>query len=126
MFRGEGRSGRLRCPLAGHDALPYITSYEFVSVEQAEKSICRSLVKPSDGLEPSTPSLPCAPKPLPWVATGCRSGYLRRFHSRRICDRLPPVAPAWLHKCSILDAGLRRRSIRIVRTLFDWRDRRLD
>jgi hypothetical protein len=34
---------------------------------------CDAFAEPSDGLEPSTPSLPCAPKPLPWVATGCRS-----------------------------------------------------
>src|SRR2546422_9169449 len=54
-----------------------------------------------DGLEPSTPSLPCAPKPLPWVATGCRSAYLSRFRDSPICDRLPPVAPAWLHRCSM-------------------------
>jgi len=40
--------------------------------------------KPSDGLEPSTPSLP--------------SAHLSRFGGCRICDRLPPVAPAWLQK----------------------------
>ena len=59
-------------------------------------------MKPSDGLEPSTPSLPCGPEPLPWIATGCRLAYLGRFRRRPICDPLPPVAPAWLHKRSIV------------------------
>src|SRR3954464_11368809 len=41
---------------------------------------------PSDGLEQSTPSLPCAPKRLPWVATGCarRASYM--LHPRRELD----------------------------------------
>ena len=58
-------------------------------------------VKPPDGLEPSTPSLPCAVKRLPWVATGCGSACLSGFRRCPICHRLPPVAPAGLHKCSI-------------------------
>ncbi len=62
--------------------------------------------KPSDGLEPSTPSLPCAAKRLPWVATGCGSACLSRFRAPRICHRLPPVALARLHKCSIHSLGL--------------------
>src|SRR4051794_752423 len=62
---------------------------------------CAAGLKPSDGLEPSTPSLPCAAKPLPWVATGCRSACLSRFRGSPICHRLPPVASAGLHKCSI-------------------------
>src|SRR5579859_8114676 len=64
--------------------------------------ICRDFAKPSDGLEPSTPSLPCAPERLPWVATGCRSARLSRFRPLPKCDPLPPVAPAWLHKRSTL------------------------
>ena len=75
-------------------------------VPNQKELICRDFVKPSDGLEPSTPSLPCAPEPLPWVASGCRSACLSRFRSTAICDRLPPVAPAGLHKCSILRAGI--------------------
>ena len=54
----------------------------------------RGFSKPSDGLEPSTPSLPCAPKPLPWVATGCRSAHLSRFGRVPFatgCDRLRPL-----------------------------------
>jgi hypothetical protein len=68
---------------------------------QRKELISRNFEKPSDGLEPSTPSLPCAPKRLPWVAIGCRSAYLSRFRRPPICDRLPPVAPARLHKRSI-------------------------
>ena len=58
-------------------------------------------IKPSDGLEPSTPSLPCAAGALPLVAGGCRSACLRRSWGFPVCDWLPPVAPAWLHRCSI-------------------------
>ena len=35
-----------------------------------KEALSRENVKPSDGLEPSTPSLPCAAKRLPRVATG--------------------------------------------------------
>jgi hypothetical protein len=57
--------------------------------------------KPSSGLEPETPSLPCAAKRLPWVATRCGSSCLSGFRGCPICHRLPLVAPAWLHKRSI-------------------------
>jgi hypothetical protein len=65
--------------------------------------VCRDFApKPSDGLEPSTPS-------LPWNPGGNRSqpaatvfADLSRFRRRRICHRLPAVATAGLHKGSIL------------------------
>jgi hypothetical protein len=60
-----------------------------------------AFAEPSDGLEPSTPSLPCAAKRLPWVATGCGPACLSGFRGCPICHRLPPVAPAGLHTCSI-------------------------
>jgi hypothetical protein len=62
--------------------------------------------KPSDGLEPSTPSLPCAPignwsQPTATVlACSCRSPGLS------VCHRLPLVATAWLHSCSTLMARI--------------------
>ena len=59
-----------------------------------------------NGLEPLTPSLPCAAKRLPCVATGCGSACLSGFRARPICHRLPPVAPAGLHKCSIHPPGI--------------------
>src|SRR5581483_12246585 len=39
---------------------------------------------------------------LPWVAGGCGSAYSGRLRPYLVCDRLPAVAPAWLHKRSIL------------------------
>jgi hypothetical protein len=47
--------------------------------------------EPSDGLEPSTPSLPCAPERLPWVATGCGLACLSGFRGRLICHWLRPL-----------------------------------
>jgi hypothetical protein len=59
-----------------------------------------SLLKPSDGLEPSTAS-------LPWNDSGNRSqptatvlACLGRFSGRAVCQRLPRVATAGLHKGS--------------------------
>src|SRR5258708_13041341 len=67
----------------------------------AKAPTCGAFAEPSNGLEPLTPSLPCAPEPLPEVATGCRSACLSRFRGPSICARLPPVAPAPLHKYPI-------------------------
>jgi hypothetical protein len=39
----------------------------------AKAPTCGAFAEPSDGLEPSTPSLPCGLEPLPRVATGCGS-----------------------------------------------------
>jgi hypothetical protein len=50
-----------------------------------------------------------APEPLRWVATGCRSTCLSRFRGLPTSDRLPPVAPARLHKCSIYCRGIANR-----------------
>jgi len=62
--------------------------------------------KPSSGLEPETPSLPCGPignssQPLATIlACFCR------FRGLGICHRLPLVATARLHKRSIPAAGI--------------------
>jgi hypothetical protein len=66
-----------------------------------------TLRKPSDGLEPSTPSLPsrfCGNWSQP-VATVLAC--FRRFRGLPICHRLPLVAPARLHKRSILSVQIR-------------------
>jgi hypothetical protein len=55
------------------------------------------------------PSLPCGLEPLPWVAEGCGSACLSRFRAWCICQRLPLVAPAGLHKCSTIVCSARRR-----------------
>jgi hypothetical protein len=70
--------------------------------DKTTEALDLQVFKPSDGLEPSTPSLPCAAKRLPWVASGCGSACLSGFRARPICHRLPPVAPAGLHKCSTI------------------------
>jgi hypothetical protein len=69
---------------------------------QRKELISRHFAKPSDGLEPSTPSLPS------WVANGCGSACLSGFRGCSICPRLPPVAPAGLHKYSTIVCSARR------------------
>jgi hypothetical protein len=59
------------------------------------RSVVKGRGESSDGLEPSTPSLPCAAERLPWLATGCRSACSSGFLGSCICDRLPPVAARW-------------------------------
>ena len=86
--------------IAGHRAMPRLQQ-RTLPLRTAPRSHrlrlhARAFLEPSDGLEPSTPSLPCAPEPLPWVATGCRSACLSGFRGCPICHRLPPVAPAGL------------------------------
>jgi hypothetical protein len=49
----------------------------------------------------STLSLPSKVCLLRGVATGCRSALLSRFFGGCVCEGLPPVAPAWLDRCSI-------------------------
>jgi hypothetical protein len=80
-------------------------------------------LEPSDGLEPSTPS-------LPWSLGGKRSqptatvfAYLSRFRPPPICQRLPPVATAGLHKGSILRCLLWLRRLRRLMTRGAVRDR---
>jgi hypothetical protein len=68
---------------------------------KAKVPVCGDFAEPSDGLEPSTPSLPSKVCLLRGVATGCRSALLSRFLGGCACEGLPPVAPAWLHRCSI-------------------------
>ena len=51
----------------------------------------------SAGGPPSSHSLPTGPKPTATVFA-----YLSRFRGKPIRQRLPPVATALLHKCSIL------------------------
>ncbi len=62
-------------------------------------------LKPSDGLEPSTPSLPCAAIGNRSQPTATVFASLSRFRGLPICHRLPSVATALLHRCSILSAA---------------------
>jgi hypothetical protein len=61
---------------------------------------CRNFAEPSDGLEPSTPSLPARGNQSQPTATDLAC--FRGFGGRPICRCLPLVAPAGLHKRSIL------------------------
>jgi hypothetical protein len=67
--------------------------------------------EPSDGLEPSTPSLPCAADGNGSQRTATVSAYSRRFRADPICHRLPTVATTGLHKGSIL-CSLERQRVR--------------
>jgi hypothetical protein len=70
--------------------------------------------EPSDGLEPSTPSLPWSAACNWSQPTATFFAHLSRFRRRRICHRLPSVATAGLHKGSILRCPrwLRRGAVR--------------
>jgi len=91
-----------------------------------------SLAKPSDGLEPSTPSLPWSLGGNLSQPTATVFAYLGRSRRRPICDRLPPVAAALLHKCSMIRCPswlrpgtnpTRRRSPVLPKTPVDRRGR---
>jgi hypothetical protein len=74
-----------------------------VQVGSTEKAaICAAFAEPSDGLEPSTPSLPWNDLGNWSQPTATVLPSFRDFPGRAICYRLPPVAPAGLHKGSIL------------------------
>jgi hypothetical protein len=49
------------------------------SRNRQNKPICRGFLKPSDGLEPSTPSLPSSPGPLRTVASRCELACFEPF-----------------------------------------------
>jgi len=111
--------------IAGHRAMPRLQQ-RTLPLRTAPRSHrlrlhARAFLEPSDGLEPSTPSLPCAPEPLPWVATGCRSACLSGFWRCSICHRLPPVAPAGLHKCSIPSQWITDGQTARSESAFGWR-----
>jgi hypothetical protein len=59
------------------------------------------ILEPSDGLEPSTPSLPWNDSGNWSQPTATVFAYSSRLRSCSICHRLPPVATAGLHKGSI-------------------------
>jgi hypothetical protein len=60
--------------------------------------------KSSDGLEPSTSSLPFWGRGNQRQSTATDFAWFRRFGVQTICHWLPLVAPAGLHKRSILGA----------------------
>src|SRR5262249_20992907 len=74
-----------------------------------------TLVKPSDGLEPSPPSLPCAPNGKRSQRTATVFACFGRFRPLRICDQLPAFAPRGLHKGSTICSHPRQQSPPIPR-----------
>jgi hypothetical protein len=75
---------------------------------QRKELISRNFLKPSDGLEPSTPSLPSRQL----VAThGNGFGLILPVSGAGICDRLPAVANTGLHKGSTFRCLIWRRLV---------------
>jgi transposase len=79
-----------------------VTVYHSDRKRGAGRPFCGAFAEPSDGLEPSTPSLPCAPFRKRLATDGNGFGVIPPFFGAAICHRLPPVATTGLHKGSIL------------------------
>ena len=71
----------------------------------------QALLEPSDGLEPSTPSLPFRCARNYWRPEATDSACLGRFGRCRTCAGSPPFAPALLHKCSMLGRPARHQHL---------------
>jgi aldo/keto reductase family protein len=90
----------------------------YPEAHQRMMPVCGAFAEPSDGLEPSTPSLPCAPIGNWWQPVANGFGLFPSFSEPLHLPPVPLAAPARLHKCSILVAGtLTRRSIRTPRVV---------
>jgi hypothetical protein len=68
----------------------------------AKAPTCGVFAEPSDGLEPSTPSLPWNVSGNRWRPVATDFACFCGFEGQPICQRLPPVATTGLHKGSIL------------------------
>jgi hypothetical protein len=75
-------------------------------LREGERKVPAPGRKPSDGLEPSTPSLPWNDLGNWSQPTATLLACLGGFHGDAICDRLPPVATTGLHKGSILSCQM--------------------
>src|SRR5439155_1205926 len=67
---------------------------------------CREFLKPSDGLEPSTPSLPWNVSGKRWQPAATVLACFRHFRADPLCRLLPPVATTGLDKGSIFRCRL--------------------
>src|SRR5206468_10591147 len=73
----------------------------FVQVKAEQKApLCGAFAEPSDGLEPSTPSLPCAASGNWSQPTATVFACFNGFAPLAIRHWLPPVATTGLHKGS--------------------------
>jgi hypothetical protein len=96
--RGSRSESAANWPLLASRVDPLLTCD---SAQTTRNRDLQGFFKPSDGLEPSTPS-------LPWNVSGNRSqptatflACFRRFRAQSICRCLPRVATTGLHKGSI-------------------------
>jgi hypothetical protein len=91
----DGRSVCLR-----RSELGRVSLWNLEIQPQRSVRLCMDSLRERPGPEPSTPSLPSSPGPLLRVAEGCETACLSGGRGGSPCDRLPPVAPALLHKRS--------------------------
>jgi hypothetical protein len=90
--------------IAGADLFSVAGSAEPLDGERDHGSMrrkCARRLKPSSGLEPETPSLPCDPYGNRWQPVATVRPYFKPFSGLRWAEPLPPVAPPLFHNCSI-------------------------
>ena len=86
-----------------HKRLHTHRTFDKEQVDLNEKApTCGAFTEPSDGLEPSTPSLPCAASGGWSQPTATVLAHSCGSEGCCACDRLPPIATTGLHKGSIL------------------------
>jgi hypothetical protein len=105
-----GRGSRWTVPLqnAVPSGMTWLSSVPTTSTVN-ESLNCSDFVKPFDGLEPSTPSLPCARRGHWSQRTATVLACFGSSGAGSICGRLPPIATTGLHKGSILGCLCRIR-----------------
>jgi hypothetical protein len=110
-LRGASADSRLdrRLPrpefLGPPESAPFLSTLGLLQVSRRKKSlVCGAFSEPSDGLEPSTPSLPCALSRNRWQSDAAVCRDFRRCRNVAICLRLSPAATPRLHKCSTFRA----------------------
>jgi hypothetical protein len=92
----------------GRAVTSHFTKSRFDGVNSADREY---FAEPSDGLEPSTPSLPFRCARNYWRPEATDSACLGRFGRCRTCAGSPPFAPALLHKCSMLGRPARHQHL---------------
>jgi transcriptional regulator with XRE-family HTH domain len=78
-------------------------THRMIDVEQVDLNGSGALAKPSDGLEPSTPSLPSRHERLPKAVHGCDPLRLDGYQGACVRRTSRAIASALLHRCSMSD-----------------------
>src|SRR3954454_7901907 len=99
------------CPMRWSQSLlekaPYSSNYDALQDPGLEQPfLSRTFVEPSDGLEPSPPSLPSRVVGKRWQRPAARRKDLCGFWRVAPCPWLRLFASALLHKCSTQAAGV--------------------